>query len=87
MGQKQLEDAERKREIGWMSYYTSDPNFNNYWTQMADEGNGLFAVAVAIERLGNNNSDTRMGAIEAYGKHIGDKMDALTEAIGNGRSK
>jgi hypothetical protein len=38
-------------------------------------------TARAIHLLGNANADTPMGAIEAFGKHIGEKMDNLAYAI------
>ena len=48
----------------------------------------LFAIAKAIESLaiqvkylGNGDAATPMGAIEAFGKHLGEKMDSLTDAI------
>lgn len=48
----------------------------------------LFAIADAIETLarrvndlGNGDAATPMGAIEAFGAHIGEKMDAMTAAI------
>ena len=39
------------------------------------------AVARALHALGNGNAATPMGAIEAFGKHMGEKMDALTSAL------
>lgn len=56
---------------------------------------GIFAIAYALLRLanaqsdtathlkylGNGNASTPMGAIEAFGAHIGEKLDALTAAI------
>jgi hypothetical protein len=41
----------------------------------------LDGVAHAIHRLGNADAFTPMGAIEAYGKHMGEKMDSLIDAI------
>lgn len=49
---------------------------------------GLFEIAHALDRLanaigrlGNADAATPMGAIEAFGAHIGEKLDALTGAI------
>jgi hypothetical protein len=49
---------------------------------------GLFAIAKALDgvahaihRLGNADACTPMGAIEAYGQHMGEKMDGLIDAI------
>lgn len=61
----------------------------------ARAGEGLFAVAYAllqlaeaqqrlavhVKYLGNGDASTTMGAIEAFGMHIGEKLDALTTAI------
>jgi hypothetical protein len=47
---------------------------------------GLRAVARAIRDLGNGDAATNMGAIEAFGKHIGDKLDGITSAISSGLS-
>lgn len=50
---------------------------------------GLYAIAHAIESLatqvkylGNGDASTHMGAIEAYGTHMGEKLDALTSVLG-----
>lgn len=58
------------------------------WERRADDGDGryaiacgLLAVARSIDWLGNGDAAMTMGAIEAYGLHIGKKMDALTDAI------
>lgn len=58
------------------------------WERRADDGDGQFAIAVgllavarAIKNLGNGDAATSMGAIEAFGMHVGEKMDALTSAI------
>jgi nucleoside-diphosphate-sugar epimerase len=40
------------------------------------------AIAREIRNLGNGDAATPMGALEAFGDHIGKKLDALTEAIG-----
>jgi hypothetical protein len=40
-------------------------------------------VAQHIKYLGNGNASTSMGAIEAFGLHIGEKLDALTDALAN----
>ena len=57
------------------------------WIENADE-DGAYAIACAImaltraiDRLGNADAITPMGAIEAFGLHIGEKLDALTNAI------
>jgi hypothetical protein len=49
---------------------------------------GLFAIAEAIDRLGtqvkylgNGDAATTMGAIEAYGLHIGEIVNAQGAAI------
>ncbi len=47
---------------------------------------GLEKIAKALHALGNKDASTPMGAIEAYGKHMGEKMDAFTDAI-NGLSE
>lgn len=59
------------------------------WQERADDGDGQFAIACAlmtiarsIDRLGNADAATPMGAIEAFGLHIGEKLDALTNVIG-----
>jgi hypothetical protein len=39
------------------------------------------ATATHLKYLGNGNAVTTMGAIEAFGMHIGEKIDALTAAI------
>lgn len=48
---------------------------------------GLFAIAdaqiKAAHLLGNGGAATPMGAIEAFGAHIGEKMDGLADAIRN----
>lgn len=45
----------------------------------------LFAIADAQIRgarlLGNGDAATSMGALEAFGLHIGDKIDRLAEAV------
>lgn len=47
------------------------------------EETGLIAdaILVAADRLGNNNADTRMGAIEGHGKAIYDAAERIAEAI------
>jgi hypothetical protein len=59
---------------------------------------GEFAIAYALLRLaaaqqnaathlkylGNGHAATSMGAIEAFGLHIGEKLDALTIALTEG---
>ena len=38
-------------------------------------------TATHLKYLGNGNASTQHGAIEAFGMHIGEKLDALTEAL------
>ncbi len=61
----------------------------------ARNGDGLYAIAFALmelaeaqkstatwlKYLGNGDAADAMGAIEAFGMHIGEKLDALTAAI------
>lgn len=58
-----------------------DPKASALWAIAA----GLFAVADATRdaarHLGNGDATSSMGAIEAFGKHIGEKLDDLTMAI------
>jgi hypothetical protein len=46
----------------------------------------LDRIADALDRLGNNRSvtqaGTELGAIEAFGMHIGEKLDMLVSAVG-----
>lgn len=67
----------------------------NLFEERAGGGEGLFAIAFALlelasaqesvaihlKYLGNGDAATTMGAIEAFGKHIGEKLDDLTTAI------
>lgn len=41
------------------------------------------SVAVQLKYLGNGDAATTMGAIEAFGMHIGQRIDHLTEVLGN----
>jgi hypothetical protein len=41
----------------------------------------LMSVALQLKYLGNGDAATPMGAIEAFGDHIGKKLDDLTNAI------
>jgi len=43
---------------------------------------GLDAVAVALTRLGNNDADTHMGAIESMGLTIAEALTSVASAIG-----
>jgi hypothetical protein len=59
------------------------------WEHFAED-DGVYAIAVAImrlsqaiDRLGNADAATPMGAIEAFGKHIGEKLDMIADAMGN----
>ena len=38
-------------------------------------------IATQLKYLGNGDATTTMGAIEAFGMHIGDKLEAMTAAI------
>jgi hypothetical protein len=46
---------------------------------------GLYALAQAhrdaARHLGNGDAATHMGAIEAFGKHIGERLDHLADVI------
>jgi hypothetical protein len=62
---------------------TGDP----IWDEKADS-DGLYAIALAIlalqrsiDRLGNADAATPMGALEAYGAHMGEKIDVLASAV------
>jgi hypothetical protein len=44
-------------------------------------GRALSDLAVHVKYLGNGDAGTRMGAIEAFGMHIGEKLDRLANAI------
>jgi hypothetical protein len=41
----------------------------------------LLRVAYEIKYLGNGNAATQMGALEAFGVHLGEKMDAIVQAM------
>lgn len=55
----------------------------NVCDALFDIADALRAVAHQIKYLGNGDAATPMGAIEAYGKHIGEKLDDLIAAIGD----
>lgn len=64
------------------------PNEHDQNLEPANVVDGLFAIARALHAvarelrdLGNGDAATPMGAIEAFGDHIGQKLDALTQAI------
>ncbi len=38
-------------------------------------------LATQVKYLGNGDAATPMGAIEAFGLHIGEKLDAMTDAL------
>lgn len=64
------------------------PNEQDRNLEAANVVDGLFAIARAVDRLatqvkylGNGDATDNRGAIEAFGMHIGEKMDALAEAI------
>ena len=48
---------------------------------MKDEENGLFAVALAIQRLGNADAITPMGGLEALGKVVMEGDELIASAI------
>ena len=55
---------------------------------ITDEGlseiaDAIVKLADAIDRLGHNRAATPMGASEAFGDHIGKKMDDLVCALSN----
>jgi hypothetical protein len=68
---------------------------HDLFEQKARDGDGQFAIAYAIlelaeasknvaiwlKYLGNGDAATTMGAIEAFGDHIGKKLDDLTAAV------
>lgn len=63
-------------------------HYEQEWERRAEEGYGEYAIAIALLRvayqlqcLGNGNAATQMGAIEALGMHLCEKMDALADAI------
>lgn len=41
----------------------------------------LKSIAMWIKYLGNGDAATTMGALEALGMHLGEKMSSVTEAI------
>jgi hypothetical protein len=64
------------------------PNEADSNLEPANVVDGLFAIARSLNRiadalwgLGNGNAATHMGAIEAFGLHIGEKLDGLTSVI------
>jgi hypothetical protein len=72
---------------------------HDFCEDKARKGDGLFTIAFAlleladaqkdlaanVSRLGNGNASTHFGAIEAFGMHIGEKLDALTIAIADNK--
>lgn len=53
----------------------------NLWHKFANDGDGQFATACAllaltraIDRLGNGDANSSMGAIEAASRYIGDAI-------------
>jgi len=38
-------------------------------------------LAVHVKYLGNGDAATTMGAIEAFGKHMGEKLDSIADAL------
>jgi hypothetical protein len=67
----------------------------------ARKGDGLFAIAYAllevaaaqrslavhVKYLGNGDAATTIGAIEAFGMHIGEKMDTLSAVLSTNREE
>lgn len=72
---------EERENLCWNSSNTVDGAASAMWAIAA----GLYAIAnanaYAARHLGNGNAMTDMGAIEAFGKHIGDKMDSIADAL------
>jgi hypothetical protein len=70
-------------------------HIHDYFEDEARKGNAGFAIAFAllqladaqkstamwIKHLGNGDASTTFGAIEGFGMHIGEKLDALVEAM------
>lgn len=68
----------------------------NLFEEKARGGDGLYAIAYAlmeiagaqrevavhVKYLGNGDAATTMGAIEAFGMHIGEKMDTFGMIVG-----
>lgn len=40
-------------------------------------------IAGAFDRLGNNGAATNMGAVEALGSHLGEKLERIGNALGS----
>jgi hypothetical protein len=73
-------------------------HIHDEFEQRARNGDGLFAIAFALlelanaqkstatwlKYLGNGDAATTMGAIEAFGDHIGKKLDDMTDALRDG---
>lgn len=58
------------------------------WHNRADEGDGQYAIAIAlcrvaaaIDRLGNADAATPMGAIEGLAAHLGEKVELVAESL------
>jgi hypothetical protein len=60
----------------YVAIHEGDSEYGTYAIALA-----LLAVAQAIRDLGNADAATRMGAIEAHSKLMGEKLDKLTAAI------
>lgn len=70
-------------------------HIHDLFEEKARKGDGQFAIAYALmnlvdahksvathlKYLGNGDAATTMGAIEAFGAHIGEKLEGLTSAI------
>lgn len=41
----------------------------------------LAEIVATLDRLGHNNADTRMGAVDANGAHIGEKLDRIASSL------
>jgi hypothetical protein len=63
------------------AYSGSKRKGSNVADALFEIADALNAVAHQIKYLGNGDAATSMGAIEAYGAHIGPKLDAIAEAL------
>ncbi len=66
------------------SYYDSEPNYNNYWTKAADEGDGQFAIAVALlEVAAAIRAVGSTDAVVYLADHLGEKLGYPLSEIAN----
>lgn len=52
---------------------------------VTNDGNiadAIYSLSHQLKYLGNGDAATSMGAIEAFGKHIGEKLETLSSALG-----